>query len=159
MSRTPQYRQLTWDQVAEGDDLPAAVDHLDVERVVATAASTWTFFGGHIDGEYARSAQGRSHIYMATGPILGLLDRYATAWAGPQAFLAKRSMRMVDSLCAGDELRFEGRVSKKWMDDTRGYNRALIEIDLKIRNGADKACVLATAVYELPTRGGLSLPM
>ena len=150
MSGAAQFRQLAWDQVAEGDQLPADVDHLDVERVVATAASTWTFFGGHIDADYARSVQGRSHIYMATGPILGLLDRYVTSWAGPRAFLAKRSMRMADSLYADDELRFEGLVSKKWTDDSRGHPRALIEIDLKIRNGSDKACVVATAVYELP---------
>jgi len=156
MSRAPQYRQLSWDQVSEGDELPADVDHLDVERVVATAASTWTFFGGHIDADYARSAQGRSHVYMPTGPILGLLDRYVTSWAGPHAFLAKRSMRMADSLYAGDELRFEGLVTKKWMDDSRGYNRPLIEIDLKIRNGADKACVLATASYELPLTANVS---
>ena len=150
MKHGPQYGQLTWDQVSEGDALPADVDHLDVERVVATAASTWTFFGGHIDADYARSVQGRSHVYMATGPILGLLDRYVTSWAGPQAFLAKRSMRMTDSLYADDELHFEGLVTKKLMDDSRGYPRALVEIDLKIRNGADKACVLATAIYELP---------
>ncbi|MEO8692994.1 MAG: hypothetical protein ABI658_05725 [Acidimicrobiales bacterium] len=154
MSRRAQHHQLTWDQVAEGDELPSDVDRLDVERVVATATSTWTFFGGHIDADYARSAQGRSHIYMATGPILGLLDRYVTSWAGPESFLAKRSMRMAESLCAGDELRFEGRVTKKWMDDARGYDRALIEVDLKIRNDADKPCVLATSVYELPRRSG-----
>ena len=150
MSRPAQYRQLVWDQVSEGDELPSAVDRIDVERVVATAASTWTFFGGHIDADYARSVQGRSHVYLATGPILGLLDRYVTSWAGPHAFLAKRSMRMVESLCAGDELRFAGRVSKKWTDDSRGYERRLVEIALEIRNGADKPCVLATAVYELP---------
>ena len=154
MSRRAQHRQLTWDQVAEGDELPADVDRLDVERVVATATSTWTFFGGHIDADYARSAQGRSHVYMATGPILGLLDRYVTSWAGPESFLAKRSMRMAESLCAGDEMRFEGRVSKKWIDDSRGYDRPLIEIELKIRNAADKACVVATSVYELPRASG-----
>ena len=154
MNRPPQYRQLSWDQVSVDDTLPADLDRLDVERVVATAASTWTFFGGHIDADYARSAQGRSHVYMATGPILGLLDRYVTSWAGPRAFLAKRSMRMADSLYAGDELRFEGVVTNKWMDDSRGHSRPLIEVDLKIRNGADKACVLATAIYELP----VSLP-
>ena len=156
MSRPPRYRQLSWDEVSEGDELPADVDRIDVERVVATAASTWTFFGGHIDADYARSVQGRAHVYMATGPILGLLDRYVTSWAGPQAFLARRSMRMVESLCAGDELRFEGRVSKKWMDGSRGYERSLVEIDLEIRNGADKPCVLATAVFELPLNSSAS---
>jgi acyl dehydratase len=150
MHRSPRARQLTWHEVAEGDELPAVVDRIDVERVVASAASTWTFFGGHIDADYARSVQGRSHVYLATGPILGLLDRYVTSWAGPRAFLARRSMRMVESLCAGDELRFEGRVTKKWMDDSRGYDRSLVEIDLRILNAAGKPCVLATAVFELP---------
>ena len=156
MSRAARYHQLAWDQVSEGDELPTDVDRIDVERVVATAASTWTFFGGHIDADYARSIQGRSHVYLATGPILGLLDRYVTSWAGPQAFLAKRSMRMVESLCAGDELHFVGRVSKKWADASRGYERRLVEISLEIRNGAGKPCVLATAVYELPLTSTVS---
>jgi hypothetical protein len=67
---------------------------------VASAAAPWTFFGGHTDADYARSVQGRDHVYLATGPILGLLDRYVTSGAGPEAFLANRSVRMVDSLAA-----------------------------------------------------------
>ena len=150
MSTTRGHRRLTWSDVSEGDHLPADTDHIDVQRVVASAASTWTFFGGHIDSDYARSVQGRSHVYMATGPILGLLDRYVTSWAGPEAFLAKRSMRMVDSIYAGDDIRFEGTVTKTWIDDSRGYDRSLVAIDVTIRNGNDQPCVLASVIYELP---------
>ncbi len=146
----PAYRRLTWDEVQPGERLPPARDQLDVGRVVASAAATWTFFGGHTDADYARSVQGRDHVYLATGPILGLLDRYVTSWAGPEAFLAKRSVRMVDSLYAGDELRFGGVVTRTWVDDTRGYRRALVELDVQIRNGTDAACVLATVCYQLP---------
>lgn len=58
---------------------------------------------------------------------------------------------MVDSLYAGDELRFGGVVTRTWVDDTRGYRRPLVEIDVQIRNGTDAACVLATVCYQLPT--------
>jgi hypothetical protein len=146
----PSYRSLTWPEVDEGQRLPPVVDPIDVQRVIATAAATWVFFGGHIDPEYARSVQGRQHIYLATGPILGLLDRYVTSWAGPEAFLAKRSVRLVDSLYAGDELHFAGVVTRKWLDATRGYERSLIEIDLEIRNRAGQPCVRATVCYQLP---------
>ncbi len=150
MPRGSTYRQLRWDEVAEGDSLPTDSDHIDVQRVVESAAANWTYFGGHIDRDYARAVQGRTDIYLATGPITGLLDRYVTSWAGPEAFLAKRSMRMTESIYAGDDITFEGTVSKKWLDDSRGQERALISVDVAIRNGAGKQCVTATSVYELP---------
>jgi hypothetical protein len=147
---TSTYRRLTWADVSEGQVVPEAVDHIDVQRVVESAAANWTYFGGHIDSDYARNVQGRTHIYLATGPIQGMLDGYVTAWAGPEAFLAKRTMRMAESIYAGDDIRFEGTVTKKWIDDSRGYERALISVDIHILNGAGTPCVTATSVYELP---------
>jgi hypothetical protein len=132
--------------------LPAGLDENDVERVVASATSTLAFYGGHTDADYARSVQGRAHVYLATGPILGLLDRFVTQWAGPESFLVKRSMRMVDSLYAGDELRFEGSVTKAWLDVSSGRVRRLVSLALEI-HARGRCCVTATATYELPDRG------
>jgi hypothetical protein len=151
MVSKPMYSQRQWDDIVEGEDLPTLHDHLDVERVVATSASTWTFFGGHIDADYARNVQGRNHVYLATGPVLGLVDSYVTGWLGPESFLAKRKLRMVDSLYAGNDIVFTGIVRRKWIDHERGYPRSLVEIDAAIENGSGKPCVVATATYELPS--------
>ena len=142
-------RQRTWSQITEGDVLPTFTELLDVERVVASATATRTFFGGHIDLEYARS-QGRSHIYMATGPIVGLLDRFVTDWAGPLSFLRKRSVKMVDSLYAGATIRIDGTVNRKWLESGRGRQQHLFEVGLTIANDAGKVCVTATSVFEVP---------
>jgi hypothetical protein len=135
--------------VTEGEVIPPQIEVLDVERVIAGATATRTFFGGHIDPEYARS-QGRSHIYMATGPILGLLDRYVTDWAGPLAFLRKRAVKMADSLYAGTTIRINGVVTRKWSEARGERVDDLIEVELTIENEAGTACVLATAHFALP---------
>jgi hypothetical protein len=142
-------KQRKWHDVSEGETIPTSTEALDVERVIAGATSTRTFFGGHIDPEYARS-QGRSHIYMATGPILGLLDRYVTDWAGPLAFLRKRSVKMADSLYAGTTVRIDGVVARKWIEGRDGRDEHLVEIEMTIRNEADTACVIATSRFTLP---------
>ena len=145
----PSFPRRSWSGVVDGESLPPLHDHLDLERVVATAAATWPFFGGHIDADYARTVQGRKHVYMATGPILGMVDAYVMAWAGPEAFLAKRSMRMADSLYADDDIVIAGVVKRKWVDRERVAERPLVEIDVTITNAAGKPCVVASAVVQL----------
>ena len=146
---TRRSHQRTWIDISEGEVIPPHIEALDVERVIAGATATRTFFGGHIDPEYARS-QGRSHIYMATGPILGLLDRYVTDWAGPLAFLRKRSVKMADSLYAGTTIRIDGVVTRKWAEDRGARADDLIEIEITIRNEAGVPCVTATAHFAVP---------
>ena len=153
-SRSPSSPQRTWDDVVEGESLPPSVDRITLERVVASAAATAVYFGGHIDADYARTVQGRRHVYLATGPILGLLDRYVTSWAGPAAFLVKRSMRMAESICAGDEIRFEGTVVRKASEERAGRTAWVVELELAIVNAEGKRCVTATAKWALPRREG-----
>ncbi len=150
MRSSQTYRQLTWDEVTEDTVLPTVADHIDVERVIASAASTWTLFAGHTDPDYARNAQGRRHIYMPTGPILGLLDRYITGWAGPETVVAKRIIRMTSSICAGDDITFHGRVTRKWLDDERQQVRPLVAVDLHIDDGDGSRRVTGAGVYQLP---------
>ncbi|MFO0688640.1 MAG: MaoC family dehydratase N-terminal domain-containing protein [Myxococcota bacterium] len=139
-----------WSELAEGDALPEVDDVLDVERVVASAAATWTFFGGHIDADYARGVQGRDHVYLATGPVLGLLDAYVLGGLGRGAVLAKRSIRMDRSLCAGDPMRFRGQVVRRWLDEERGRPRRLVEIATTIAGSGGRICVRSSSVVELP---------
>lgn len=143
------YPARSWSDISEGELIPSFVETLDVERVVAGATATRTFFGGHIDADYARS-QGRAHIYMATGPILGLLDRYVTDWAGPFAFLRRRSVKMADSLYAGATISIDGTVTRKWVEERDGRTVHLVEVDVTIENEAGTKCVLATAHWALP---------
>jgi acyl dehydratase len=150
---TPPPPQRTWDDVVEGEALPPFVDRITLERVVASAAATAVYFGGHIDPDYARTVQGRRHVYLATGPILGLLDRHVTSWAGPEAFLVKRSMRMAESICAGDEIRFEGTVARKACEEREGRTRWVVELELGIFGFDGRRCVTAKATWELPRRG------
>lgn len=156
---------------AEGDLLPECIDVLDVERVVASAAATWTFFGGHIDPDYARGVQGRDHVYLATGPVLGMLDAYVLNALGRGARLVKRSIRMDRSLCAGDRIVLRGRVVRRWTGSgtatgsatatangpAAARSRSFVEVETVILGAGDRACVRSTSTVELadqPTARG-----
>ena len=85
------YRTVPASVLEEGIALEPLTETVTYAMVVMSASATWTFFGGHTDTAYAQ-LQGRRDIYLATGPINGLVDRYL---AVPQtaARATKRLMR------------------------------------------------------------------
>lgn len=127
----------------EGEVLPTHTIEVDVAQVVASAAATWTFFGGHIDADYARR-QNRRHIYLATGPILGLVDSYVTRWAGWDAFLRKRKVAMRESICAGDVIELQGQVLG--VDDAAGT----VTVAVTVVNHMGGRCVEGELTLSLP---------
>jgi hypothetical protein len=54
------------------------------------------------------------------------------------------------SLCAGDPMRFRGRIVRRWLDETRGRARQLVEIATTITGAGDRVCVQSTSTVELP---------
>src|SRR4029078_4373083 len=87
------YTQRWWDDVDEGQELARIEDLITYRRVVMNAATTWDYFPGHHDPGYARS-QGQPTIYVNTMHFQGFIDRVATTWAGPLAFIVRRRMAM-----------------------------------------------------------------
>ncbi|MGH9216138.1 MAG: hypothetical protein ACRDZS_07780, partial [Acidimicrobiales bacterium] len=83
------YGQRYWDDVEEGSALPRVDDEITYRRVIMNPATTWDYFPGHHDPEYARS-QGQPTIYVNTMHFLGFVDRLATEWGGPRSFIARR---------------------------------------------------------------------
>lgn len=143
--------------ITSGRDVAPEVLELDRVSVVMGAAATNTFFEGHLDPAYAQR-QGRRDIYLATGTIAGLVDRYVLAWLGSEAFLRSRSVRMRSSLCAGDIATVTGAVVSV---DPGGSGRgrvlptpvAVVTIDVTISNQAE-LCVTARVVVEVTLSGG-----
>ncbi|MFZ5653059.1 MAG: hypothetical protein ACOY42_01465 [Pseudomonadota bacterium] len=136
-----------WDEVAEGEALPRIGMHVPYVKVILNAAATNDYFPGHHDPEYAR-AQGQRNIYLNTMAIEGFIDRVATDWAGPHAFIRKRQMQMRASIYAEDTMYGEGAVTRRYQDDA---GRHLV--DLEIRISTDEGLrVPAVVTLELPRR-------
>jgi len=147
-----QYDQRWWDDVQEGEELPRVDDEITYRRVVMNPATTWDYFPGHHDLEYARS-QGQPTIYINTMHFMGFIDRVATTWAGPRSFIARRKMSMRRPIFAGDTMVGAGRVSRKYTDSGGATVRHLVELEVTVSNQRGELCAPATVILELPARG------
>ena len=82
MSTTTIYPQRLWSEVKVGDVLPPIELLVEYSRIILNVASTWDYFPGHHNPDYAR-AQGQPNIYVSTIFFHGFVDRLITDWGGP----------------------------------------------------------------------------
>ena len=143
------YEQRTWNEIDVGTVLPVVRDEITYRRVIMNPATTWDYFPGHHDPEYAR-AQGQPTIYINTMHFLGFIDRVATDWAGPRSFIARRKAALVHSIFAGDTMVAEGRVTKKYEDESNGARRHLVDLEITVLNQDGVVCCPATVTLALP---------
>lgn len=148
------FPSVDFSSIAVGDRLPAEDQLIDHTRVVMSAAATATFFRGHIDSDYA-ATQRRRGVYLATGAINGLVDAYVGRWAGPRAFLRKRSVSIRDSVCAGDRITTTAEViaiePAAETDIPPGSGtRGSVTLDVTVTNQLETPCVRARVTLLVP---------
>ena len=78
--------------------------------VVASALATRDFTKVHHDRDFA-VASGSKDIFVNILTTTGLVERFVSAWAGPQAIFRSIAIRLGAPCYAGDTLRFSGHVS------------------------------------------------
>ena len=123
------------------EQLPTLVDEITHRRVVMSSGATWDYFPGHYDPAYAHS-QGQPTIYANSLLLFGLLDRAATEWAGPTSFLVRRTVRLIQSLYAGDTVTVTGTAG-----DTTP--EGLVGLDLTMTNQRGEPVCTATLTLRL----------
>lgn len=151
MSEGLDYSQRFWEDVRDGEQLPAVVDDIAYRRVVMNSAATWDYFPGHHDPEYARS-QGQPTIYLNTIHLMGFVDRVVTGWAGGRAFVVRRRVSVRRSVYAGDRMVGEGVVTARRREQDRGLVRHLVDVDVVVRNQHGEVCCPVSVTVELPAR-------
>lgn len=149
MSATTIYPQRLWSDVKSGEALPPIELAVEYARIILNAASTWDYFPGHHNPEYAR-AQGQPDIYVSTIFFHGFIDRLITDWGGPSTFIRRRRMRMVASVHPGDTMRAEGHVLRHYIDED---GCGMVDLDIRITT-ARGLCVPASASVRLPLEPG-----
>ena len=98
----------------DGRGAPGALAELVIEVtptvVVATALATRDFYPVHHDHAFAVRS-GSKDIFLNILTTTGLVQRYVTDWAGPEAIVRAVSIRLGVPCYAGDTLTFTGRVA------------------------------------------------
>jgi len=102
----------TFESVEVGEELPPLEILVTTTLVVATAIASRDYQDVHHDRSAAQRS-GAQDIFMNILTTNGLVGRYVTDWAGPNALLRGISIRLGAPNCAGDTLRMTGTVSTK----------------------------------------------
>ncbi len=102
-------RTLTTAEVETGATLPELAVDLTPTLIISTAIATRDFTPVHHDPDLAR-AQGSQDIFLNILTTMGLVERYVTDWAGPEALLRGVNVKLGVPAYAGDRLTFTGTV-------------------------------------------------
>jgi acyl dehydratase len=105
-------KSLRLGDVKVGDELPELVIDVTATLVVAGALASRDFTPVHHDKTHAQS-QGLSDVIMNTMTTNGLVCRYLTDWAGPDARIRGISSRLGVPNVPGEKLKLGGRVTAK----------------------------------------------
>ncbi len=131
---------LRYDDVKVGDQLPELAIPLTRTLIVSTAIASRDFQDVHHDPGLAQE-RGSPDIFMNILTTNGLVGRYITDWAGPNALLKAVRIRLGAPNYPGDTMTITGAVTRKEAGE--------IEIGLKGSNRLGDH-VIGTVVLALP---------
>jgi acyl dehydratase len=95
-----------------GDKLPELAIPLTATMIVAGALASHDFTPVHHD-KAAAQAQGMQDVFMNILTTNGLVGRYVTDWAGPNAVLKRVAIKLGAPNFPGDTMRMTGVVKGK----------------------------------------------
>jgi acyl dehydratase len=95
--------------IEAGRPLPELVIEVTPTFVISTVIATRDFQDVHHDRDRAVERGGKD-IFVNILTTTGLVQRYVTDWAGPQAVVRRVAIRLGAPCYAGDTLTFSGRV-------------------------------------------------
>jgi len=103
---------LTYADVAVGDQIAPLPFAVDPSFIVATAIASRDYQEVHHDPALAREL-GSKDIFMNILTTNGLIGRYVTDWAGPNAVIRKVAIRLGAPNYPGDTMTVTGTVTRK----------------------------------------------
>jgi acyl dehydratase len=129
---TPQphesYLKVRWEDLQEGAVLPAITLLVDYRHAIMHVGAGRDYMPGHHNPEYAR-AQGLPTVFLNTLFHQSFVDRVMTEWAGPAAFIVRRKLNMIGSICADDEIVGAGKITRVYRSDR---NKKLVDLDIEV---------------------------
>jgi len=102
-------QSLRFDEVSVGDELPGLEIPLTTSLIVSTALASRDFTAVHHD-KGAAQASGVDDVFMNILTSGGLVGRFVTDWAGPEARITNVAIRLGTPNMPGDTMKFSGSV-------------------------------------------------
>lgn len=140
--------QRRWEDVQEGNELPALAFPLSVYRLVVEAGANRDFNSIHHNSEFARES-GAPEMYANTGFLLGMWERALREFIGLDGTIRRiAGFRMKKFNTVGATVTVRGRIKRKWRDE----GVALLDIEMWSEVGDDVTVGPGTVTVALPAR-------
>ena len=110
-------QRVTYEKTQVGTELPPLSIPITTTLVVAGAIASRDFTPVHHDRSAAQ-AQGMQDVFMNILTTNGIVGRYVTDWAGPDAVLKGVAIKLGTPNLPGDTMKMSGTVAAK--DDVAG---------------------------------------
>jgi acyl dehydratase len=136
---------LSFGAVGVGTALPELPIPITTTLIIAGALASRDYTALHHD-KAAAQAGGMQDVFMNILTTNGLVGRYVTDWAGPDAVLKRVAIKLGAPNLPGDTMKMTGTVKKK--DD----GAKTIEVEVAGRNSWGDH-VTGTVVVALPEKG------
>jgi acyl dehydratase len=104
-------QSLRFEDVKVGDVLPALPIELTTTLIVAGAVASQDYTPVHHDKRAAQQA-GMQDVFMNILTTNGLVSRFVTDWAGPDARIAQLAVKLGTPNLPGDTMTLTGAVSE-----------------------------------------------
>jgi acyl dehydratase len=104
-------QSCTWSSTQVGSILPSLTIPMTVTRMVMMAYVSRDFNPVHHDIEHAQ-ANGSRHIFMQWACQVGIIFRFITDWAGPEAWINRVTIKLQRPSYAHEDITFTGRVAQ-----------------------------------------------
>jgi len=135
-------QSVRFEQVKVGQELPGLDIPLTTSLIVSTALASRDFTPVHHD-KAAAQRSGVDDVFMNILTTNGLVGRFVTDWAGPDARITRVAIRLGTPNMPGDTMKLRGTV--KSLDPAT----STAEVDVKGANNWGNH-VTGTVVVELP---------
>lgn len=140
--------QRYWEDVSEGDEVPAAEFPLSVYRLVVEAGANRDFNSIHHNSEYAQKT-GAPEMYANTIFLQGMWERTVREFIGLGGVMKSlKGFRMKIFNTVGDTVVTKGVVKRKWEEG----EEAFVDLEIWSENSKGISVGPGTVVVVLPRR-------
>lgn len=140
--------QLYWEDVTEGDEVPAIEFPLSVYRLVVEAGANRDFNSIHHNSEYAQMT-GAPDMYANNIFLQGMWEKTVRHFIGlAGTFKSLKGFRIKTFSIAGDTVTTKGFVKKKWKEGTD----FLVELEIWSENSKGVAVGPGSVLVTLPSK-------
>ncbi|MPZ99728.1 MAG: hypothetical protein GEU80_10405 [Dehalococcoidia bacterium] len=140
--------QVYWDDVQEGQDIPALDEEMSSQRLIVWAAASGDFYQIHYDDNFAKN--NRLPDIIVHGALKGMLiGRLLDEWRGEQGRIVNWGVSYRGMDPARQNIKVWGKITKKYEQD----GEALVDLDVGCAQPDGTQTTPGTATVALPKRG------